>query len=159
VGGTDRAFLDANEIIREVLQLMQGEILSKGVHVSADLGGELPPVYADRVHVQQILINLVRNGIDAMDEIRDRPRLRVLRSHLQEPRFVNIQVKDSGCGIPDPDTIFDPVFTTEEKGLGVGLSICRSIVEAHADRLWATAEEGGGSTFEFTLPVHETVNP
>jgi PAS domain S-box-containing protein len=156
---SERAFLDANEVIREVLHLMQGEITSKGVHVSADLGGELPPVFADRVHVQQILINLVRNGIDAMDELRDRPKLLMLRSHLQEPRFVNIQVKDSGSGIPDPDTIFDPFFTTKEKGLGVGLSICRSMVEAHAGRLWATADEGGGSTFEFTLPVHETVNP
>jgi signal transduction histidine kinase len=156
---SDRASLDANEVIREVLHLMQGEIISKGIHVSADLGGEIPPVFADRVHVQQILINLVQNGIDAMDEIRDRPKILVLRSHIQEPRFVAIQVKDSGSGIPDPVTIFEPFFSTKEKGLGVGLSICRSIVEAHAGQLWARADEGGGSTFEFTLPVHDLVTP
>lgn len=154
---SDRASLDANEVIREVLQLMQGEIISKGINVTADLGGEIPPVFADRVHVQQILINLVQNGIDAMDGIRDRPKILVLRTHIQEPRFVAIQVKDSGSGIPDPITIFEPFFTTKEKGLGVGLSICRSIVEAHAGRLWARTDEGGGSTFEFTLPVHEMV--
>jgi PAS domain S-box-containing protein len=156
---SDRAPLDANEVIREVLHLMQGEIISKGIDVSADLGGEIPPVFADRVHVQQILINLVQNGIDAMDGIRDRPKTLVLRSHIQEPRFVAIQVKDSGSGIPDPVTIFEPFFSTKEKGLGVGLSICRSIVEAHAGQLWARADEGGGSTFEFTLPVHEMVIP
>jgi signal transduction histidine kinase len=94
-----------------------------------------------------------------MDGIRDRPKTLVLRSHIPEPRFVAIQVKDSGSGIPDPVRIFEPFFTTKEKGLGVGLSICRSIVEAYAGRLWATADEGGGSTFEFTLPVHPTVTP
>ena len=156
---SDRAFIDTNDVIREVLQLMQGEITSKGIIVSADLGGEIPPVFADRVHVQQILINLVQNGIDAMDEIRDRPKLLVLRSHIQGPRFVTIQVKDSGTGIPDPNTIFEPFFTTKEKGLGVGLSICRSIVEAHAGHLWATADAGGGSTFEFTLPINEMADP
>ena len=154
---SDRASLDANQVIREVLQLMQGEIVSKGVSVSADLGEAIPHVFADRVHVQQILINLVQNGIDAMDGINDRPKTLVLRSHIPEPRFVAIQVKDSGTGIPDPATIFEPFFTTKEKGLGVGLSICRSIVEAHAGRLWATTDEGGGSTFEFTLPVHDKV--
>ena len=108
-----------------------------------------------------MIINLVMNGIEAMQPVTDRPRELVIRSGQDEARRVPVSVTDCGVGIAaeDADRLFDPFFTTKSSGMGMGLSICRSIMEAHGGRLWATANVPQGATFHFTLPAHEEDAP
>ena len=110
----------------------------------------------DRVQLQQVIINLVVNGIEAMQSVTDRPRELVIRSQPDETGRVLVTVTDSGVGISaeNADRLFNAFFTTKSSGMGMGLSICRSIVEAHGGRLWATANVPHGATFQFTLPVN-----
>jgi signal transduction histidine kinase len=109
----------------------------------------------DRVQLQQVIINLVMNAIEAMQSVTDRPRELVIRSRQDEPQQVLLGVTDCGVGISteDADRLFTAFFTTKTNGMGMGLSICRSIIEAHGGRLWATANMPHGVTFQFTLPV------
>jgi signal transduction histidine kinase len=108
----------------------------------------------DKVQVQQVLTNLVQNGIDAMDPVVGRVKSLVIRSFVQNTDMVTIQIRDRGTGIVDMEKIFEPFFTTKSKGLGVGLSICRSIIESHGGRIWAMAGDGeDGATMVFTLPI------
>jgi signal transduction histidine kinase len=107
---------------------------------------------ADHVQIQQTLINLVHNAIEAMAGVTDRAKELSVSSRRQEGELL-IQVRDNGSGIKDPTVIFEPFFTTKGSGMGMGLSICRSIVEAHGGRVWATANTGAGMTFSFTLPL------
>jgi signal transduction histidine kinase len=113
-------------------------------------------ILGDRVQLQQVIINLVMNGIEAMQSVTDRPRELVIQSHQDETEQVLVSVTDCGVGISaeDPGRLFDAFFTTKSSGLGMGLSICRSIIEAHDGRLWATANLPHGATFQFTLPVN-----
>jgi len=151
--------LDGNEVIREVLLLAEGELLRGGVTVKTELAPDVPAVLGDRVQLQQVILNLILNAIDAMSMITDRPRELFIRSAVQ-PEGVLVQVQDSGKGL-DPeqaDRIFESFFTTKPQGIGMGLSISRSIIEAHGGRLWATSGASHGAVFQFTLPKAESVN-
>jgi signal transduction histidine kinase len=113
-------------------------------------------ILGDRVQLQQVMINLVMNGIEAMRSVTDRPRQLAIRSRQDETQQVLLSVTDCGVGIAaeNADRLFSPFFTTKAGGMGMGLSICRSIMEAHGGRLWATANIPHGATFQFTLPVN-----
>jgi PAS domain S-box-containing protein len=145
--------LDANKKIRDVLALAASELLKGGVTVQTELAPDVPAVLGDRVQRQQVILNLIMNGIDAMSGISDRPRELFIKSAMH-PEGVLIQVQDSGKGL-DPehiDRIFEPFFTTKPQGIGMGLSISRSIIEAHGGRLWATPGSSHGAIFQFTWP-------
>jgi PAS domain S-box-containing protein len=146
--------LDINDVITEVIVLVQRELTSHQVSLQMELAPTLPAVLGDRVQLQQVTINLVMNGIEAMQSITDRPRELVIQSHQDETEQVLVSVSDCGVGIPpeDPERLFDAFYTTKSSGLGMGLSICRSIMEAHSGRLWATANLPHGATFLFTVP-------
>jgi PAS domain S-box-containing protein len=148
--------LDMNEVIREVLHLLSGEATRRRVAVETDLGQDLTPVAGDRVQLQQVVFNLLLNGIEAMDSIVDRPKKLHICSKRPSPETVLVEVRDSGTGLRDPDRIFEAFFTTKEKGMGMGLAICRSIIDAHHGRLWAASGEDSGTTFSFSLPRQGT---
>jgi len=145
--------LDVNEVIREVLALAHRELITGGVAVRTELATDLPVVLGDRVQLQQVLLNLVMNAIDAMITIKDRPRFLVIKSS-SDSEEVLVEVQDSGKGL-DPQQasrIFDSFFTTKPDGIGMGLSISRSIVEAHGGRLQATPGSSQGAVFQLILP-------
>jgi signal transduction histidine kinase len=149
--------LDINNVVRDVIALTQRELSSHGVSLRTELAATLPMILGDRVQLQQVIINLVMNGIEAMQSIRDRQRELVIRSGQDETHRVVLSVTDCGVGISAENTnrLFNAFFTTKSSGLGMGLSICRSIVEAHGGRLSASGNEGPGATFQFVLPVHQ----
>jgi PAS domain S-box-containing protein len=149
--------LYVNDVIKEVIVLVQRELMSHQVSLQMELAPTLPTVLGDRVQLQQVIINLVMNGIEAMHSVTDRPRELIIQSHQDETEQVLVSVTDCGVGISaeDPERLFDAFFTTKSTGLGMGLSICRSIMEAHGGRLWATANLPHGATFLFTLPVSQ----
>jgi PAS domain S-box-containing protein len=149
----ERTPLDVNDVIREVLSLLRSETDRKGVAVETSLEEDLPTVVADRVQLQQVLLNLLSNGLDAMDSVVGRPKKLAVRSKTLCPDAVLIEVRDFGVGLTNADQVFEAFFTTKEHGMGMGLAICRSIVEAHEGRIWASSEEAPGTTFSFTLPV------
>jgi PAS domain S-box-containing protein len=152
----ETAPLDVNDVVREVIALVQRELVSHLVSLRTELAPALPMILGDRVQLQQVIINLVMNGIEAMQSVTDRPRELVIRSRQDETQQVLVSVTDCGVGISaeNVDQLFNPFFTTKSGGMGMGLSICRSIVEAHGGRLWATATVPHGATFQFTLPVN-----
>jgi PAS domain S-box-containing protein len=154
---TDRKALHINEVVNEVLSLVQHELLSHRVALRLELAPALPPVLADRIQLQQVILNLVVNGIEAMQPVTDRPRELVIRTRLDEARQVLVTVSDCGVGVAaeNADRLFDAFFTTKSSGMGMGLSICRSIVDAHGGRLSASGNVGPGATFQFTLPLHQ----
>ena len=147
--------MDINGVIRDVIPLLRNEVLSQHVSLRLDLAPALRPVLADRVQLQQVIINLVMNGIESMASVDGRPRELVICSRGHEGDQVLVTVQDAGIGI-DPnkvDQLFSAFFTTKPGGMGMGLSISRSIIETHGGRLWATANAGHGATFHFALPV------
>jgi PAS domain S-box-containing protein len=148
--------LDVNDVVRETIPLVQRELISHQVLLRMELAPALPMILGDRVQLQQVIINLVMNGIEAMQSVTDRPRELVVRSGQDEPGQALISVTDCGVGISaeNADRLFNAFFTTKSSGMGMGLSICRSIMEAHGGRLWATANVPHGATFQFTLPVN-----
>ena len=149
--------LDVNAAISEVLALVHGEIVSHHVIVQTDLSEGLPEVEADRIQLQQVLINLITNAIEAMSAVADHERMLLIRSERPKADSVLVTVQDSGTGI-DPknvDRIFDPFFTTKSTGMGLGLSICRSITRAHGGDLWALPDASRGAVFHLALPVRE----
>jgi PAS domain S-box-containing protein len=150
----EKTALDMNEIITEVLRVTQSEVIRRGVAVETELERGLPCVAGDRVQLQQLLFNLLINGMEAMEGIADRPKRLFIRSKQQAGESVLVEVRDCGPGLADPDKAFEAFFTTKENGLGMGLAICRSVVEAHHGRLWAESANGVGATFCFTLPKH-----
>jgi hypothetical protein len=149
----EKVALDLNDVIGEVLRLLGGETTKRRVTVETSLETAIPPVVADRVQLQQLVLNLLINGLDAMDEVADRPRKLCISSRRHCETSALVEIRDSGAGLKDPDKIFEAFFTTKEKGMGMGLTICRSIVEAHDGRLWASPAEGAGTIFHFTLPL------
>jgi PAS domain S-box-containing protein len=148
--------LDVNDVAREVIALVQRELTSHRVSLRTELAPALPMILGDRVQLQQVIINLVMNGNEAMQAVMDRPRELVIRSRQDEAQQVLLSVTDCGVGISveNADRLFNPFFTTKSTGMGMGLSICRSIVETHGGRLWATANVPHGATLQFTLPVN-----
>jgi signal transduction histidine kinase len=149
----EKIAIDLNEIIGQVLDVLRGEITRKQVALEIDLERELQSVMGDRVQLQQLVLNLLLNGIEAMDPIVNRAKKLYVRSSQQSPQVALLEIRDCGVGIKDPDKVFEAFFTTKETGMGMGLAICRSIVEAHEGRLWATPAEGCGATFSITLPL------
>jgi C4-dicarboxylate-specific signal transduction histidine kinase len=141
-------------MVNEALTLVRSRVESYRVSVRTELAPELPQVLADRIQLQQVILNLIVNGIEAMSSLNGRARVLHLRSEAVEPIGVMVTVKDTGVGIdPDKiDRIFEPFFTTKTHGMGLGLSICRSIVEAHGGRLVVTHGDPHGSAFQVVLP-------
>jgi PAS domain S-box-containing protein len=151
---THRAPVDVNELIREVAVLMGRDAVRRRVTVKVQLAEDLPAVLGDRVQLQQVILNLVTNGADALDGVPRERRELVIRSTADRAGGVAVAVQDSGVGI-DPKNlghIFDALFTTKPGGMGMGLAICKSIIEAHGGRISASPNAGGGSTFQFTVP-------
>src|SRR5262245_9022287 len=153
--GSEQVCLDINEVVQEVVGLIQSEIQKNGVVLRMQLAADVLPVLGDRVQLQQVIINLVMNGIEAMASVTDRSRELFIRSRQHESDKVLVAVQDSGIGIDrqNLEKIFDAFYTTKPQGMGMGLAISRSIVENHGGRLWATANEDRGATFQFTLPT------
>jgi signal transduction histidine kinase len=152
--GPQVAMLDIDDTIQEVLALTRSEMQRRGVVLRTDLAASTRPVAGDRVQLQQVVLNLILNGIDAMNAVTDAKELTV-SSALDDDGGVVVSVEDTGTGL-DPAVahrIFEPLFTTKPEGLGMGLSICRTIMQAHGGRLWATARETHGTAFRFALPA------
>jgi signal transduction histidine kinase len=149
-----RALIDLNELISNVLVLDSRDLKMRGVSLQIEFE-RLPLVVADRVQLQQVLLNLIKNAIDAMDTVTDRARVLNVKSEVYQPNAVLVSVEDSGTGIGlnELDRIFDAFFTTKTNGTGMGLAICRSIIEAHNGRLWASPHIPNGSVFQFMLPI------
>ena len=154
---TEKGSLDVNEMIQEVLALAQAEVRRNRVALRTELANGLPPVLGDRVQLQQVVLNLMLNGIEAMRLVEDRPRELVIRTQKGDEGQVCVAVQDSGIGLDseDMDRIFDAFYTTKREGMGMGLSISRSIVQNHGGRLWAAANKGPGTTFQFTVQKHQ----
>lgn len=142
--------LNMNDVVHDVCELMANELRTKGVELKVDLQPDLPLTLVDRVQMQQVLANLMRNGAEAMDGVTDRIRLLSVSSRSSGDEVV-VHVADSGIGIRDTQAIFESFYTTKPDGMGMGLSICRSIVEAHGGRLWASKGAHHGATFTFAL--------
>jgi PAS domain S-box-containing protein len=152
-----KAPLHVNDVVNEVNSLVQHELSSHRVALRLELAPALPPVLADRIQLQQVVLNLVINGIEAMQPVKDRPRELEIRTLQDETGQVVVSVSDSGVGVAaeNADRLFDAFFTTKSGGMGMGLSICRSIVNAHGGRLSASGHAGPGATFQFALPLHQ----
>jgi signal transduction histidine kinase len=146
--------VDVNEVIREMVMMLGNEAHRHSIAIRTDLMEELPKVMADRVQLQQVLMNLMLNGIEA---IRDTTGELVIKSQLEEDGQVRVSVSDTGVGLPTgkEEQIFDAFFTTKSQGTGLGLAITRSIVESHGGHIWAKTNSGPGATFQFTLPPVE----
>lgn len=153
--GSDKDSIDVNDLLENILTLVHREIQRGGISVRIDLPRDLPRVLADRTQLQQVFVNLARNAVEAMGSITDREKLLVIEATIQDPANVLVAVRDSGTGIDpeDLDRIFDPFFTTKSDGMGMGLSICRSIVESYGGHLWASRGESYGAVFFVVLPT------
>jgi signal transduction histidine kinase len=158
-GTLEKAPLDVNDIVKEVLSLLRSEAGKRGVTLEIDLETGLPPIMADRVQIQQVLMNLCLNGLDAMNSLTDRPRTLSLRTRGHDPGAIRVEIQDSGVGLREPDRIFEAFFTTKENGMGMGLPISRSIIELHNGRLWPQTGNAPGTTFCFTLPSLDQCTP
>lgn len=153
-GGTfEKTTLDINEVANEVINLIRSEADKRRVNLEIDLETELPKISGDRVQIQQVLVNLCINGFDAMNTLVDRPRKLSVRTRVHRPAAIRVEVQDSGIGLREPERIFEAFFTTKQNGMGMGLPICRSIIESHDGQLWPQHDNAPGTTFCFTLPV------
>jgi len=152
-GAPQTDLVDVSEVIQEMVVLLRSEASRHSVSILTELSEDLPRAMADRVQLQQVLMNLMLNGIEAMQDTESEGRL-TIRSLMAERRQLLISVSDTGVGLPreQADQIFDAFFSTKTQGTGMGLSISRSIIESHGGRLWATSNSGRGATFNFTLP-------
>ncbi len=147
--------VDLNDVVRDVVPLVRTELHHHEVSLVVDVASKLSPVRGDRVQLQRVVLNLVMNAIEAMGSVTDRPRELVIRSERHDADHLRVAVQDTGAGVAQDhlDDVFSAFFTTKPGGMGMGLSISRSIVEAHGGRLWATANEPHGAVFHFSLPT------
>jgi len=154
-----RATLDVNDAIRETVMLLGGEIRRRRVALKLDLAAGSHSVLGDRVQLQQVVMNLMMNAMEAMAAVADRPRILWLSTETAPAGTVVVAVADAGVGLPagEMERLFDAFFTTKPNGLGVGLAICRSIIKAHGGALWASPNHPCGSVFRFTLPTARLV--
>ena len=145
---------DLNEAVKEVVALSLSELQRDRVVLESDLAVDLPAVAGDRIQIQQVILNLLRNGWDAVSIVEDRPRELLIRTECDEGGGVRLSVKDSGVGIDSEieKKLFEAFYTTKSDGMGIGLSVSRSIVERHQGRLWAVRNQGPGATFLFSIP-------
>ena len=148
--------MDLNEAAREVASMSLGELQRNRVVLRYDLAEDLPPVTADRVQLQQVILNLLRNASDAMSTVEGRPRELLIRTEREDEDRVRLSIKDTGVGFAAPaaDKLFEAFYTTKNDGMGIGLSISRSIIEAHRGRLWAAPNDGPGALFAFSIPCN-----
>ena len=155
-GETQLEPLDINELVNRVLSLMRSDFINHHVVVRTEVTPDLPAVDGDDVQLQQVLLNLLVNGCDAMAEVKAIERRLLVRTGLTDGEVVSVSVADQGCGIPHEkmERIFEPFFTTKAQGMGLGLAVCRTIISAHGGKLWATNNAGYGATFQFTLPAN-----
>ncbi len=146
--------VNLNDAALEVIALSLADLQKNGVVLRPELADDLPLVMGDRVQLQQVILNLLRNGSDAMSAVEDRPRQLVIRTEEEEGGHVRLTVQDAGMGVePDgADRLFEPFYTTKSGGMGIGLSVSRSIIESHHGRLWATLNDGPGAAFSFSIP-------
>jgi C4-dicarboxylate-specific signal transduction histidine kinase len=153
-GSHQREPVDVNEVIQELLVLLRSEVTRYSISVRTDLAADLPLVMGDRVQLQQVMMNLIRNSIDAMKDVTGTREL-FIKSQATEDRRLQVCVSDSGVGLPPQlsDQLFKAFFTTKLHGMGMGLSICRSIVESHSGRLWAGGNNPRGASFHVSLPA------
>lgn len=151
--GTEPELIDLNDVIREVCDLLGDRLTSSGVKLDLDLDPHLPSTSADHIQMEQLVLNLVRNGIEAMENISINVRRLRISSQWRDDGTIAVEVRDQGGGLSDPERIFDAFYTTKPDGMGMGLAICRSIIEAHCGRLWAENVEPSGACITFTLPV------
>jgi signal transduction histidine kinase len=152
--------VDINKLVRDMLGLMLGELRSTQVSVETRLADNLPDVRGNQVQLQQVILNLIRNAIEAMNSVTDRARVLRIGTEIHEPDGVLVSVEDSGTGLSprDIERIFDSFFTTKPQGTGMGLSICRSIIEGHQGRLWASSGIDHGAIFNVLLPAVRPAN-
>jgi signal transduction histidine kinase len=149
-------WLDINQTIREVIGLGQSEVQRNHIALETQLSDDMPVVFADRIQLQQVMLNLMMNAIEAMTQITT-PRELLISSGADDSKGVVVVVRDSGAGLDSKslERLFEPFYTTKPQGMGMGLAICRSIIDAHGGRLQATTNEDRGATFHFTLPIVE----
>jgi signal transduction histidine kinase len=152
-GPFQKAPLDINEVVNEVSRLMRSEAEKRRVNLEIDLEARLPAILGDRVQIQQVLVNLCINGMDAMDSVVECGRTLTLRTRRHDPSAIRVEVQDSGIGLESPDRVFEAFFTTKQHGMGMGLPISRSIIELHHGHLWPQSSDAPGTTFCFTLPM------
>jgi PAS domain S-box-containing protein len=148
----ERSPLEINEVIGEVLRLIARELERSQTTVDTDLDEQLPSVMGDRIQLQQVVLNLLKNALDATALVVDRPRTLLVASR-RDGNHALIEVRDAGVGIQDPEKAFEAFYTTKDGGMGIGLAICRSIVEAHDGKIWVAARDEKGTTVRFTVPL------
>ncbi len=151
--------LDVGELFGDIERMVRADAAVREVKLIIDIPRDLPPVRGDRVHLQQVLLNLILNGMDSTGRMPVQDRCVIVRARRDEGESVRIVVSDTGHGIPADKLahVFDPFFTTKPNGMGMGLPISRTIIEAHNGRLWAENNDTGGATFRFTLPTAEAL--
>jgi len=151
--------VDLNEATREVIALSLSGLQRNGIVVQVDLADDLPPVTGDRIQLQQVVLNLVRNGSEAMSTVDDRPRRLIITTDRDEGDRVRLSVKDVGAGFEPQaaDKLFQDYYTTKDDGMGIGLSVSRFIIESHHGHIWAAKNDGPGATFSFSIPCRRDV--
>ena len=151
-GTPERTLVDSNEVIREMIALLHNEITRNSVSIQTTLADDIPPIMGDRIQLQQVIMNLIVNSIEAMKEVEGRREL-VIKSQRADKQQITVSVSDTGVGLPQgPNKIFDAFFTTKLHGTGMGLRISRSIIESHGGHLWAADNLPRGASFCLTLP-------
>jgi C4-dicarboxylate-specific signal transduction histidine kinase len=155
--GTAKERLDLNQTIQEMITLTIGEVRRNGVELRTELAADIPAISGDRVELQQVVLNLIKNGIEAMGGVDDRARELLIKTESDAVGRVRVIVRDSGTGLNplNMERIFDAFYTTKSEGMGMGLAISRSIVENHGGNLWAVPNDGPGATFQFTLMKYD----
>jgi PAS domain S-box-containing protein len=146
-----RTITPLDRVIAETRELLADEVARRRVHLEVDIADDLPPIALDRIQIQQVLMNLIRNGMEAMDSVAGKRELRLCVRRTEG--VIRTELSDCGPGLELSEKMFEPFFTTKDRGMGMGLAICRSIVESHGGRLWAESNKPSGATFIFALPA------